>query len=418
MKFKNSSKRVNSIKESITLKLNQDAQRLKDKGTQTYNLTAGQLPFKPDLSFINSIKNQLNFLQSYQYSPTEGFGQLHKNLFSYLKIKYNFDFKKFSNEGEFNYSLFVSSGAKQALFNFIGVTIEQGDEVIILAPYWLSYPAMVKIWGGKPVVISRDMFDSYIPDLNEVEKAITSKTKLIIINSPNNPTGIYYPKKWMQRFADLMIDNPNIKCLSDEIYRDLYYFDPKPTYHYEIKPELFHRTMIVNGISKSFACTGLRMGFGLAEESIVKNVLKLQSHSASGSNSLIQRALINYDFENVKDFLLDVNNHLRRNANILQEVFRDSKLAKCWYQINSAYYFLIDFSYTNIFKVLKKKHKNEEDLSSLICSKLLDDKGVILVPGSDFGAPNCARISIILEHESFKEAMIKLTEFLNEKELN
>lgn len=407
--------RTQEINESVTLRLNQKAQKLKDKGTQIYNLTAGQLPFKPDVSFVNSIKNQLNFLQSYQYSPTGGFEQLHRNLFSYMKIKYDFNFDKFSQNGKFKFKLFVSGGAKQVIFNFLGAVINPGDEVIILAPYWLSYPSMVKIWGGKPKIISRDIVDGFIPDLNEVENSITEKTKLIIINSPNNPTGIHYSKKWMERFADLMNEYPNLLCLSDEIYRDLYYFDPKPVYHYEIDSSLFARTMIVNGISKSFACTGLRVGFGLADEKIVNRVLKIQSHSSSGPNSLVQRSLINYDFEQVEKFLVDVNSHLRRNADIIKEVFKKKKLAKCWYQVNSAYYFMLDFSYTNVFKAIKKDHNSTDDLSKIICDKLLKEFGIIIVPGSDFGAPNCARVSIVLEHESFKEAMEKLTVFLNSK---
>ena len=152
----------------------------------------------------------------------------------------------------------VGNGSKHVIYNILGAILNPGDEVILITPYWVSYPEMVKFWGGVPVVIDSHAFDGYTPDFDDIKKVIGQRTKAIIINSPNNPAGIHYSDQWMQKFATFMLDYPEIAIISDELYSEITYFDPAPTYFYQHETKLLERTFIVNGISKSFACSGVK----------------------------------------------------------------------------------------------------------------------------------------------------------------
>jgi aspartate aminotransferase len=366
-------------------------------------MTAGQLPFKPMPEFTKLINSQTNFLKSYQYAPVAGVTSLREKVINYTKTSRGIEFK---NET----GALISNGAKHSVYNVLGALIDPGDEVILLAPYWVSYPEMVKIWGGEIQAVESHSFDGFTPKISDIQKVISEKTKAIIINSPNNPTGINYSAKWMEEFANFMMEHPNINIISDEIYYELSYFDPKPTYFYNYQPELLERTIIIDGISKAFSCTGLRIGWCVGPQKIISAINKLQGQTTSGANSLIQRALDEFDFGDLKHFLTPVREHLRHNAETLREKFRANDLAKCWYQSTSAFYFMVDFKRTPYFE--NKYADSQEDHSEQIAGDLLDQTGVALVPGGAFGAPNTARMSLVLEEGPFNEAMDKLTKFL------
>jgi aspartate aminotransferase len=186
----------------------------------------------------------------------------------------------------------VSTGAKQALFNALSVILNPGDEVVLLSPYWLSYPQMIKLWGAEYKIVEGKLINRFEPDLQQLEEAITDKTKAVILNSPNNPTGVHYSDEWMKGFADVLKKKENVLILSDEIYGELSYYDPKPTYFYQHEESLLERTLIFDGLSKSFAATGLRLGYVLGDKKIIKAMNKVQGQSTSGANSLIQRATL------------------------------------------------------------------------------------------------------------------------------
>ena len=147
----------------------------------------------------------------------------------------------------------VTNGGKHAIANVLGTLINPEDEVILLAPFWVSYPAIIKFCHGVPVTVTSSIFDVYTPSIDDIRAKITDKTKAIIVNSPSNPSGVNYSDEWMNDFGELMKEYPNIGIISDEIYYQLYYFDPKPTYFYQKHPELLKRTVIVDGISKTLA---------------------------------------------------------------------------------------------------------------------------------------------------------------------
>jgi aspartate aminotransferase len=402
------SSRVRGMQESVTLRLNSKAMELTEDGKQVYNLTAGQLPFRPPQDLIESIRSELDFLKSFQYSPVAGFLDLRKKIMNHIESSRGINYSSLDEE----FDCVISNGAKHSISNILGALINPSDEVIIISPYWNSYPEMIKFCRGVPIEVKSSIFDVFTPPLAEIRKAISERTKVIIINSPNNPSGIHYSEEWMMEFGQILLENPHVNVISDEIYFEVVYYDPKPTYFYQKYPELLKRTVIVDGISKAFASTGLRIGYCIAPKNVCKGIENLQGQLTSSANSLIQRALINYNFSNSHQFLTPVKNHLRENSNIIRDKFKDANIMKCWYQPVSAFYFMIDFSQTPIFTKYKKDKNDKTDYSYQICDDILDQLGVVIVPGTDFGMPNSARISLVLQATTFAEAMDKIVQFL------
>jgi len=399
------SKRVKSLTDSITMKLNEKAVQLSDEGRVIYNLSSGQLPIKPPPEFVEKIQQQLNFLKSYQYSPSGGFKSLREKM-----MAFTFETRGISKEQtENNYSCILSNGSKHTLYNIFGALLNSEDEVILLSPYWVSYPEMIKFWGGKVVVVNSNVFNGFVPAIEDIKKMIGPKTKAIIVNSPNNPAGIHYNEEWMKEFAEMMKEHPDIFIISDEVYSEIVYFDPKPTFFYQSHPELLPQTIIVNAISKMLASTGLRLGYAVAREEVIDSMIKIQGQTTSGPNSLIQRALIDFDLRYLESFLIPVKNHIRQNASNLREKFREYNLGNCWYQSSSAFYFMIDFSRTPMFAKLDPS----KDHSFQIADELLEKFGILVVPGFDFGVMNSCRISLLIEEIPFQEALNKLVHYLN-----
>ena len=403
------SERVSNFQESVTLKLNAEVVRMQESGEDVINLTAGQLPFKPDFEFINSIKQEANFLKSFQYSPVPGFPKLRKKIQDWTAKERNLSLD--------NFDTVVSNGAKHVISNVLCSLINPGDEVIIIAPYWVSYPAMIDLYGGVTKVVESDFYDHFCPDIERVKAAINDKTKAIIVNSPNNPVGIVYKPEWMKEFADLLAEYPDVCVISDEIYRELNYYDPTPSYFYQYNEELLERTIIISGVSKVMAATGLRIGWAVGPKEFIKKVGTLQGQTTSGANSLTQLALIQYDFNNLKDYLTPIKNHLRKNANILRDKLRENDLAHKWYQVDGAFYYLLDFKNLPILEYFSGD-KDEKDYSAEICQKILSDCGVALVPGAGFGSPNTARLSLVSENHVFEKAIDRVISCIQKKKIN
>jgi aspartate aminotransferase len=338
------SARAKEIPTSVTLRLNDEAQKLSSEGHRVFNFTAGQLPDRPMPSLVESLVAQTKFLKSFQYAPVPGV--------AIVKEKFLDDFFESRNMNQKNLreamGCLISNGGKHSLYNLLGSLIDPGDEVILLAPYWVSYPEMVKLWGGEVVTVNSSQSTSFTPTVTDISNAITAKTRAIIINSPNNPSGIHYDENWMQSFAELMEQHSEVAIVSDEIYYKLNYFDPKPTYFYQYRPQLLQRTAIVDGISKSLACTGLRIGTCIADKAIISAMGKIQAQTTSGANSLVQQALTQIDLKHQDQFLAPVKDHLRANANTLRKLLRENQLSHLWYQTLSAFYFMLDLSQTPV----------------------------------------------------------------------
>jgi len=401
------SSRVKGLSYSITMKLNEKALNMTDEGKVIYNLSGGQLPIKPLPEFIEKIHHQLNFLKSYQYSPVAGFPNLRKKL-----IKYTTEVRSLPAEiFDTDYDCIVSNGSKHTIYNALGALVDPGDEVVLLAPYWVSYPEMIKFWGGVPRVVKSNVFDAFVPGIDDIRRAMSPRTRAIIVNSPNNPAGVHYSESWMREFAAFLKEFPDVIVFSDEVYSDIYYFDPKPSYFYQVDHTLLSRTIIIQAISKSLASTGLRLGYAIGPADLINAMGKIQGQTTSGPNSLTQRALIDFDLRYVETFLGPVKRHIRQNADLLREKFRDGNLGHCWYQSTSAFYFMIDFSRTPMFA----RFDGDKDNSYEIADELLQKEGITVVPGSDFGLPNTARIALVIEEVPFQEAISKIVRYLNRK---
>lgn len=399
------SKRVSNISESITLKLNAAAVSMEKEGKSVWNLTAGQLPFRPSNEFSEALRSELVFLNSFQYSPVAGFAELKEKVIAYIEESRAIQLSE-------THGVLVSNGGKHSISNVLASIIDPGDEVVLLAPYWVSYPEMIKLYGGTSKVVSSSIYEEFQPPLEDVEEALKGGAKTIIVNSPNNPSGIHYSETWMKNFAELMKKYDDVTIISDEIYYELNYFDPKPTYFYQYSPELLERTIIIDGVSKNMALTGLRIGFCIAPKELITVMSKLQGQTTSGANSLVQKALLAFNFNLIGDYLEPIKGHLRDNARIVQDKFRENQLSQCWYQTKSAFYFLVDFSGAPVMDKYKKNADDKTDYSSQICADLLENHGVAIVPGISFGTPNSARISLVPTKDFFSEAIGKIVTFM------
>ena len=246
--------KVQSLKENSSLKLSTKVSEVLQQGDKVYDLTASEFPFKPLPTFVDQIRGELNFLKSFQYASPLGIPELRKKLLDYF-----FESRDLGlNDQQLDFDCLVSNGSQQSLHNVFGGLINEGDEVIIFAPYSSSYPDMIKLYGGNCRFVRSNIYDNFEPSLDDVEELINEKTKAIVINSPNNPVGAAYSSFWMKSFGELMKKYEHVFLVSDEIYFNVYYYDPKPTYFYQFHPELLRRTFVVDGLSKSLAVSGLR----------------------------------------------------------------------------------------------------------------------------------------------------------------
>ncbi|MFY7991875.1 MAG: pyridoxal phosphate-dependent aminotransferase [Bacteriovoracaceae bacterium] len=400
------SSRVKGIQDSITMKLNEQATTLAEEGKPIYNLSGGQLPIKPPAELMEKIHHELNFLKSYQYSSVTGHPALRKKFMKYIATQRKISLELLESE----FDCIISNGSKHSIYNSLGALLDPGDEVVLFAPYWVSYPEMIKFWGGQSVIVRSNVYDAFVPAFEDLERVMTPRTKVIILNSPNNPSGVHYSESWMRDFVDFLHRYPDVVVISDEVYSELNYFDPAPTYFYQYDQELLKRTIIIHSISKSFASAGLRVGYAIAPKNAVTAMGRIQGQTTSGASSLIQRSLLDVDLLAAENFLTPVKKHLRKNASILREKFREGNLSHCWYQSLSAFYFLLDFSRAPMFE---RFSQTEGDHSVKITEEILQIEGIAMVPGSDFGMPNSARMSLTIEEVPFTEAMTKLVKYLN-----
>ena len=403
MKF---AKRIDRISESTTLKLSALASKLSDSGQVVYNLTAGQLPFLPPPEFSKSLRKELGVLKSYQYAPVEGWPDLREKI---IKSHEKTREISFADTKE-SFDCMISNGGKHVLSNILGVLLDPGDEIILFGPYWTSYPELVKLYQGVPKIIETSQKDLFSPNLDKIRSLITPKTKGIILNSPHNPTGIQYDSSWMEGFARLVEEYPQLIIISDEIYYRLDYSGVKPTYYYQKNPRPLKQTVIIDGISKFLASTGLRLGWAIAPAVLIKAMSKLQGQTTSCSNSLIQQGLLGISDEEIESYLKPIKSHLRANANVLKEIYRRYNWEDSFYQPVSAFYYLIDFSNA---PVLKKYSKGgQKDYSVELCEKLLKEKSVVTAPGAAFGIPNSLRINMAVETSVLQRGHEEILDFL------
>jgi aspartate aminotransferase len=374
--------RVESALEAQTLAISNTAKRMKAEGIDVVSLSVGEPDFDTPQCAKDAAIQALNDNFTH-YTDSNGIAELREEIAKKFREENGITHAKASN-------VIVSGGAKQCIYNTLMALCNEGDEVIILAPYWVSYPAMVVMCGAKPIVISGDYDNQYKVTSIQLKSAITAKTKCVILNSPSNPTGMMYTENEIREFAEIIAES-DCYLLSDEIYEKLTYSDIKHFSPASI-PELSSRVITVNGMSKAYAMTGWRIGYMHAPEHVFKEVSKVQGQSTSHPNSIAQKASLaalkegNADIERMR---ISFAQRKELTCAMLSEI-----PGLKFHNPDGAFYVFISFD------------EITDDVD--FCSYLLEHHHLALVPGDAFGCPGALRISFAASEETLKKGIERL----------
>lgn len=389
------SNRVNNMATSATLAMAAKARELKNEGKDIIGLSLGE----PDFNIPDFIKNAaINAINDnvHAYPPVDGYAALKNAIITKFKRDNNLIFEPSQ--------IVVSTGAKQSLANIVMVMLNQGDEVILPAPYWVSYSDLVKLAEGVPVEILTTIDSDFKITPQQLEEAITPKTKLVMYSSPCNPSGSVYSKAELRALADVLKKYPNIYVVSDEIYEHINFVES----HFSMAQfeDMYDRTIVVNGVSKAFAMTGWRIGYLGAPAWIARACNKMQGQITSGANAIAQMATIaalEASPDSIK-YMVDAFKERRALVlNLLSEIPGLKNNAP-----DGAFYVFPDVS-SFFGKTIKGKTINTaEDFSMLLLEKAL----VATVSGESFGDPNCIRISYAASENEIIEALKRIKELL------
>jgi len=390
------SERIKNLPISATLEMASKARELKEKGIDIIGLSLGE----PDFNTPNFIKdaavNAIN--ENYNsYTPVDGYLDLKKSIC-----------EKFLRDNDLTYGtnqIVVSTGAKQSIANAIQVLINPGDDVLLAAPYWVSYSAIVKLAEGNPIEVYSDISNDFKISPEQLESSITKKTKLLIINSPNNPSGSVYTEKEFFELSKVLEKYPEIFVLSDEIYEHINYGIPH--FSFAKIPSMYDRTITVNGLAKAFAMTGWRIGYIGAPNWIAKACTKMQGQITSGTNCIAQRATIaalNAPVSKISYMVDEFKLRRKLILNLLSEI-RGIKLNNPM----GAFYIFPDISYFFGKTIKNRKIKTASDFAML----LLEESHVATVTGDAFGSPKNIRISYAASQDDIKKAVSRIKKTLS-----
>jgi aspartate aminotransferase len=370
--------------------LTSKANELKQKGEDIIVLTVGEPDFDTPNYIKDSAKKAIDDGLT-KYTAVDGTTELKKSIINKLKSENNLEYS--SSE------IIVSAGCKQSIFNFLQAVIDDGDEVIIPQPYWVSYADMVKYSGGIPVMLQTNYENNFDIDVTELENLINEKTKLFMINSPNNPSGKYYDSELLKKISSVLIKHTNILVSSDDIYEHIHWHTEKFHNILNVCPELKQRTVILNGVSKAYSMTGWRIGYAAGDKEIIKKMKTLQSQSTSCASSISQAAA-STALNNTCNELPEMNKEYKKRHDFVVSELNKIDGVECKPTDGTFYVF-------PSFKDYLKKNKllsNDTELALFI----LEKAKVAVVPGSAFGIDNHIRISIAIDMDSLKEAMKRL----------
>ena len=390
------SNKINDLPASATLTMAAKAREMKNEGIDIIGLSLGEPDFNiPEYikdAAIDAINDNYN-----SYTPVDG----------YLDLKESIS-NKFKRDNNLNYNanqIVVSTGAKQSIANAVQALVKPGEEVILLAPFWVSYSAIVLMAEGIPKIITSDISSDFKVDAEEIEKAINDKTKMIIINSPNNPSGSIFNFEELNKIASVLRKYPEIFVLSDEIYEHINYGVKHVSF--ASIDGMYERTITVNGIAKAFAMTGWRIGYLGAPEWIAKACTKLQGQVTSGANCIAQKATIKALTESPKKINYMIEEFQERR-NMIIKLLSEIK----GFKLNNpdgAFYVFPDISYYFGKKITGKIINSASDFAMVI----LEKAHVATVTGDAFGCPKNIRISYAASQENIKEAVNRIKNLLN-----
>ena len=392
------SQRVSRIQPSPTISITAKAKKLKQEGKKIIDFSAGE----PDFDTPDNIKNAaIKAIQDGQtkYTPVNGTKELNEAII-----------KKFKRENDLNFEpdeITVGCGGKQVIFNALLATIEKGDEIIIPSPYWVSYPDIALLVEGHPIVLDCSLENNFKINPQDLENKITNRTKWIILNSPSNPTGTFYNELELQNLAKILLKHPHVWVMCDDLYEHIIFDNLKFKNILQVDSKLRSRTFIVNGVSKAYAMTGWRLGYGAGPKNLIKEISKIQSQSTTHTSSISQAAAI--------EALKNSDEFINKNKKIFQER-RDLIFSK-----------LKEFSQLQIFLpqgsfyiyvccnelIGKKKDDGTEIKNDIDLSDYLLDEGVAVVPGEAFGCSNFFRISFATSNKNIEEGCKKIISACN-----
>jgi len=386
--------RINALEESSTLAMTKMARELAAQGHKVISLSVGEPDFKTPEHICEAAKKAIDD-GFHGYSPVAGYPDLRKAIADKLKRDNNIDWKP--------ENIVVSTGAKHSLANVIQVLINPGDEVIIFAPYWVSYSEMVKLAEGKSVIVDGSFDNDFKVTAQQLEAAITPRTKIVMYASPNNPTGAVYSEKELREIAAVLEKHEDVYVLADEIYE---YINFTEEGHFSIGsiPALKERVITVNGVAKGFAMTGWRIGFIAAAKWISEGVEKLQGQVTSGTNSIAQKAAT-VAFNGTMEPTKEMSKAYERRRDLVIGLLKEIPGFKVRIP-DGAFYAFPDISYYFGKSDGTTTIKDSDDFSNWILNKYF----VSTVAGSGFGAPNCIRISTAAADESLVEAVQRIKE--------
>ena len=383
------SERILSIKPSLTLEISEKAKQLKAKGRDICNLSAGEPDFEAPKEVIKATTEAI--LKGFtKYGPAAGDIDLRKAIANKLSTQNNIDLE-FEN-------VMITNGAKQAIFNLFQVLLNKGDEVIIPSPYWLSYPQIVKLAGGKPIILDSSAEQGFKIDIEKLKSKISSRTKFIIINSPNNPTGKILDKNELLGIAEIVRKNENINVLSDEIYELILKKGCEHLSLTSLAKDLKNRIFTVNGFAKGWAMTGWRVGYLVGRKDVIKASASLQSQSTSNVCSFVQKGAI-AALKMDKVFFEQINAKYDERREILYK-----ELIK----INNIY---LKSPNGAFYAFPKLPNKNISSLD--FCKKAIDNFGLVIIPGIAFGDDQCVRISCATSKENILEGISRFKNAIN-----
>jgi len=384
------------IKPSPTLAVTQKAREMKDAGKDVIGLGAGE----PDFDTPDNIKEAaIDAIRrgETKYTAVDGTPKLKKAIQG-----------KFSRENNLSYELSqisVGTGGKQIIYNAFMATLNPGDEVIIPAPYWVSYPDMVLLAGGKPKIIQCSEKNEFKIKPKELKKAISKKTKWLIINSPSNPTGSCYTEKELEELSEILIKNKRIYILSDDIYEHITY-DGFKFFTIAQIDALKDRTLTMNGVSKSYSMTGWRIGYGAGPKEIIKAMAKIQSQSTTNPSSISQAAAVEA-LNGTQEFIKTRTESFKERRDFVVKSLNKIKGLTCFKPNGAFYVFPNCKSCLNKKDIKNNKIKTDKDF----VESLLENAGIAVVQGSAFGLPGFFRISYATSMENLQKALAKIQEF-------
>ena len=389
--------RVKQLKPSATLAINAKAKSLKAKGVDLVNLSAGEPDFDtPDHikeAAIKAIREGFT-----RYTPVAGIPELREAVAAQIKKDYGLDYQA--------EEVIITCGAKQALFNLAQALFEPGDEVLVLAPYWVSYPPIIELSGARPVIVPSSLEKDYEPDPAALREALSPKTRGIILNSPSNPTGQIYSRRFLQEVAEICREN-GLWVISDDIYDKLRFDGKGPENILTVAPELREQTILVNGVSKTYAMTGWRIGWALGPKEVIGALARIQGQSTSNATSVAQKAALEA-LKGPQDCVAEMCAAFKQRAKLLYQGLSEIPGLRLP-EPKGTFYALVDFS---AYYGQKTPSGQEINDSLAMCDYLLEEARVATVPGVAFGEDRALRVSFANAEEEIKKGISRIKEAL------